>query len=437
MKHLWRITAILVLATMVLAACATPTAAPAAPAAPAEPAAPAAPAATEAPMATEAPAAPEPVTIALWTKEGEADGGLQYVQSLADAFTALNPNVTFEVVNKEVETLREDFQTASLAGSAPDLLWTVSDHAGPFTTAQLIQPVDKLFDMSKYVASVEMNGSTWAVPISSGNHLMLLYNKSLVPTPPANTDEFVSMAKALTAGDVYGFAYNQTEPFWLIPWLGGFNGKVFADDGVTPTLNTPEMVAALQFMYDIKFTTPIMPMESDYNGADTLFKEGKAAMIINGDWSLAGYKEALGDNFGVVAIPKVSATGTMPAPYTAGTYFMIPVDLEGAKLDVVKQFVEFATNLENQTGLVTKMARLPGLKEALTIDAITTDPILKASSEAMTFGTPQPTVVEMRCVFDSLKPEMLAVLASAGNKTPADAAASAQTSAESCISALE
>ncbi len=90
-----------------------------------------------------------PVTINLWTKEGEADGGFQYVTALTDAYTAAHPNVTFVVTNKEVETLREDFQTASLAGSAPELLWTVSDHLGPFTTADLIQPVDKLVDLSQ------------------------------------------------------------------------------------------------------------------------------------------------------------------------------------------------------------------------------------------------------------------------------------------------
>ena len=429
-KKLLPVFSMILVLVFILTACATPTAAPVATEAPM-----ATEAATEAPVATEA--APEPVTVVLWTKEGEADGGLQYVQSLADAFTALYPNVTFEVVNKEVETLREDFQTSSLAGDPPSLLWTVSDHAGPFTTAGLIQPVDELFDMSKYVESVVMNGSTWAVPISSGNHLMLLYNKALVPTAPATTDEFVEVAKALTAGDVYGFAYNQTEPFFANPWLGGFGGKVFADDGVTPTLNTPEMVATMQFLYDIKYTTPIMPLESDYNGADTLFKEGKAAMIINGDWSLAGYKEALGDNFGVAPIPEVSATGKMPAPMTSGVYFMIPVDLAGAELDAAKMFVEFVTNLENQTSMVTTLARLPGSIEALTIDAITSDPILKASSEAMTYGTPMPTVIEMRCVWDAWKPEMIAMLASASGTSAADAAANMQSAAETCISQLE
>jgi len=36
-----------------------------------------------------------------------------------------------DVVNYDVEKLRENFQTSALAGTGPDLLWTVNDHAGP------------------------------------------------------------------------------------------------------------------------------------------------------------------------------------------------------------------------------------------------------------------------------------------------------------------
>jgi len=381
----------------------------------------------------------EPVTIVLWTKEGPADNSLQYVQSLADAYMALQPNVTIEVVQKAtVEELREDFLTAGLAGSLPDLLWTVNDHAGPFTDAELIQPVDDLFDLSQYVdsalAAVQLDGKTWGVPIANGNHLMLLYNKDLVETPPANTDELVQIAQELTTADQYGLVYNQTEPFWLVPWLGGFGGKVFAEDGVTPTLNTPEMVNTLKFLYDIKYTTPIVPPESDYNGADTLFKEGKAAMIINGDWSLGGYKD-LGLNYGVARIPMVSATGEWPHPYTSGVYFMIADGVEGAKLEAVKDFVSFVTNPVNQSLQIAKLRRLPGLKSALEDQLIVTDPILQGSADQMVVGTPMPTVSEMRCNWDSMKPEMQAVLADA--KTPEDAAAAMQAAAEACIAKLE
>jgi arabinogalactan oligomer/maltooligosaccharide transport system substrate-binding protein len=376
----------------------------------------------------------EPVTIRLWTKEGETDGGLQFVKSLTDAFSVANPNVTFEVVNKDVETLREDFQTASLAGDPPELLWTVNDHAGPFTAADLIQPVENLFDLSKLVTSVEMAGHTWAVPISSGNHLMLLYNKDLVPEPPANTDELVSLGQSVTSGDTYGLVYNMTEPFWLVPWLGGFGGAVFAEDGVTPTLNTPEMVATLQFLYDLKFTDKIVPNEADYDGADALFKEGKSAMIINGDWSLGGYSDLFGDKLGVAPIPEVSSTGLWPAPYTSGVYFMLPKDLSGPKLDAVVSFVNFVTSEGNQLRLITELKRLPALLTALDSPLITSDPILSGSAAQMAKGVPMPSVLEMRCNWDAMKPEMQAVLAD--QKTPEDAAAAMQAAAESCIANL-
>ena len=139
MKKLFPVFSVLLIAALFLVACGKPPAPPVVTEVP--------PVATEAPVVTEAPVEAAPVVINLWTKEGENDGGFQYVTALTEAYTAAHPNVTFVVTNKEVETLREDFQTASLANAAPELLWTVSDHLGPFTAADLIQPVDELVDL--------------------------------------------------------------------------------------------------------------------------------------------------------------------------------------------------------------------------------------------------------------------------------------------------
>ncbi len=376
-----------------------------------------------------------PVTFALWTQESESEGGFQYIEALAESYMAAHANVTIDVLQKGTEDLREDFQTASLAGDSPELLWTVSDHAGPFTTADLILPVDDYFDMSKYVESVVANGKTWAVPITAGNHLMLLYNKDLVSKAPVTTDELIAMAKEHTSGDMYGLVYNQTEPFWLAPWLGGFGGKVFAADGVTPTLDTAAMVGTLQFLHDLKFVHKIMPNEADYGMADTLFKEGKAAFLINGDWSLTDYKGVLGDKLGITAIPKVSSTGKWSAPYTSGKYFMISNSVEGEKLDVVVDFIKFATNTENQVELVEKLVRLPGLTSVLNDPIVTGDPVFKDSGAALAKGTPMPTVLEMRANWDAMKPELIAVMS--GTKTPEEAAKAMQAAAEAGIAAMK
>lgn len=383
---------------------------------------------------SEAKGSDEMVTIEMWTKEGDVDGSLQWTKDLIADFMVANPKITVELVKKEdVETLREDFQTASLAGYIPDLLWTVSDHAGPFLTADLIQSVDKFVDLSKFVETVTTSEGSWAIPMSSGNHLMLIYNKSMIKNPPKTTDELISMGLELTGDGQYGLVYNQTEPFWFVPWLGGFGGKVFAADGVTPTLDTPEMVSALKFVASLKNEHGIVPQEADYNGADTLFKEGKAAMIINGDWSLGGYEEILGDDLGVTRIPMVSSTKSWPAPYTAGIYFMIPKDIDDAKAAAAGKLVEFFTSKEIQTRQVDEFNRLPGLLAAYDAPKLQESEILKGSAYQLEVGTPMPTVLEMRAVWDAIKPEFAQVLA--GNVTAEEAAKLMQEAAVAGIAA--
>jgi arabinogalactan oligomer/maltooligosaccharide transport system substrate-binding protein len=378
------------------------------------------------------------VNLVLWTKEGEE--ALDWNKSLNEEFMTSHPEITVELVKKlNVEVLREDFLTASLAGAAPDILWTVSDHAGPFVAADVVEAVDNLFDLNMYVESamnaVKLEGKYWGIPISNGNQLMLLYNKKLVAEAPKDTDELFAVGKKLTTEGNYALVWNQTEPFWLVPWLGGFKGKVFAEDGLTPTLNTPEMVATLKFLHDMKFDAKIVPPECDYDGADTLFKEEKAAMIINGDWSISGYVSALGDDLGVARIPKVSATGEWPKPYTSGVYFMLTKGISGDKLKAAQDFISFVSSKEKQLEMVKLLNRLPAVKEALEDQLIVDNPILKGSADQMVVGTPMPTVLEMRCNWDSMKPEMLAVLSD--TKSPEDAAKLMQSGAESCIKSLE
>ena len=404
--------------------------------------------ATAAPSGGEATAAPSAgggAKLVMWTKEGGTD--LDFVKKLAKEFGDKN-GVSIEIVNKDVETLRTDFQTAALAGSGPDLLWTVNDHAGPFTVAGIIQSADEVgIDTSKLVKAaldaVTLDGKVWGVPISAGNQLLLLYNKKIVKEAPKTTDDMIKVAKENTDASkgTYGLVYNQTEPFWLVPWLGGFGGNVFKDDGKTPNLDTPEMVNTLKFLKDLKDQN-VVPAESDYNTADALFQEGKAAMIVNGDWSLSTYAGSTASvtatqnlELGVAPMPTVSSTNKPAAPYTSGTYFMFPKGLSGDKLDAVKKFVAYVESPEVQARFTTDLKRLPALQSALTSDTVTKDPILSGAANALPQGAGMPAQAEMRCNWDAMKPQMQAVLA--GTASPEDAAKEMQASAETCVKDLK
>lgn len=380
-------------------------------------------------------AAVEEIEFDLWTQEGEAEQAFQYVESLAERYMEENSDVTINVVQKDTEELREDFQTASIAGAAPELLWTVNDHAGPFTAAGIIQPIGDLYNPDEFIEPVVMDGELYGIPISSGNHLMLLYNRQLVDSAPQDTDEMIEVGRALTEGNRYGFAYNMTEPFWLVPWLGGFGGSVFAEDGVTPTLDTPEMVATLQFLYDLTHVHGITPVEADYGTMDTLFKEGNAAMIINGDWSLGEYRDHFGDDLGIAPIPTVSETGLEPAPYTSGKYFMMSDTVEGELREAIGEFIEWVLTEERQLEMAETLTRLPGRLSALEHDQITGDPVLAGSAAAMANGTPMPAAIEMRANWDAMLPSQNAVLA--GTVSPQAAAAEMQSVSETAIQAMQ
>jgi arabinogalactan oligomer/maltooligosaccharide transport system substrate-binding protein len=277
---------------------------------------------------------------------------------------------------------------------------------------------------------------------------MLYWNKDLAgDTAPADSGAWVAKAKELTSGDKFGIVFNQTESFWLVPFLGGFGGSVFDADGKTPTLNTDAMKSALQFLYDLKYTDKVTPAEADYNVADGLFKDGKAAFIINGDWTLGAYaappcspcasgqNPGLGDKLGVGPLPMITGHED-PHPYIAGSFLMASkaVGDDPDLKTVVSDFMKWATAKDQQINIVKTLKRLPGNAEAIADPIVTGDPLLNGAAAAAQKGVPQPTNLEMRCVFDSMTAGVRDMFT--GNSDVAGIAGTMQSSAETCIAAL-
>jgi arabinogalactan oligomer/maltooligosaccharide transport system substrate-binding protein len=190
-------------------------------------------------------------------------------------------------------------------------------------------------------------------------------------------------------------------------------------------------------MYDLKYTDKVTPAEDTYDTADALFKEGKAAYIINGDWTLGAYSAAdvLGDKLGVGPLPMITGHED-PHPYIAGAFLMASkaVGDDADTKTVVADFLKFATATEQQIGIVETLKRLPGNAEAIADPIVTDDALLAGAAAAAQKGVPQPTNLEMRCVFDSMTAGVRDLFT--GNSDIAGIAETMQTSAETCISQL-
>jgi arabinogalactan oligomer/maltooligosaccharide transport system substrate-binding protein len=197
------------------------------------------------------------------------------------------------------------------------------------------------------------------------------------------------------------------------------------------------MKKTLQFVQDLKFKDQVVPKECDYGCADTLFKDGKAAMIINGDWSLGEYTNITATktiDLGTAPIPQVKGAD-WPKAYTSGTYVMFPTSLKGDKLEAVKKLVNYFISDDVQLSWVKSDKRLPSVAKLYSDKLITDDPILKGSAADLANGTGMPPQAEMRCIWDAMRPNQEAVMAN--KMTPADAAAAMQTAAEKCVAELK
>jgi len=373
----------------------------------------------------------------------QKDPGLEdLLKTQITAFEGIHKTITVKIVHYETEQLRTNFQTAAIAHSGPELVYGPNDNIGPWVTLKILQPIDTVMGSdfvkefsSNAVGAVSYKGHVYAAPDINGNHLMLLYNKKLVTgAAPQNTDQLISMAQGLTdkSKNQYGLAFNENEAFWLMPWLGGFGGAVF-DYSTKPTLNTQAMIDALTFERSLK-TQGVAPATADYAKADSLFTAGQAAFLINGDWSLSGYKKALGDNLGIAPLPMVTKTGKWAAPYTASRGYSINAAASGDKLKAAKLFLQFISQASENVK-VAPLGNIPANAAAANDPTVKNDPLLGASAAALVHGVPQPIVPEMRAIYDAIKTPLADVMN--GKQDPAAAAAVMQKDAETRIAQLQ
>jgi len=343
---------------------------------------------------------------------------------------------TIERVHYRTEDLQTQFQTAALAFGGPNLVYGPADKIGPYSIMGLIMPVEDLVSQAEIdrfdpVTLPILNGHVYGLPDHVGNHLTLVANLDLVDEIATNTDQWLEQLKTLTIdkdgdgkNEQYGVVFNLLEPFWLVPWLGGFGGWVM-DDQSRPTLGSAAMVDALQFLSDLK-RAGVVPQECDYPLADTLFKEGRAAYIINGPWSWQGYRDG-GIKVGLASIPMVSATGIWPTPMTSAKCYSINTYLDPATRECTAALLKWLTGTTVQTALAKGLSVMPGDKTAARNPDIQNDPALLASRLQIERGRLMPIVPEMRAIWDAMRPAYQSVMN--GEMTPSDAAQNMQNRA--------
>jgi arabinogalactan oligomer/maltooligosaccharide transport system substrate-binding protein len=375
-------------------------------------------------------------TITIW--HNWQGGYLDAKKAIFDAYMKQYPNVTINLVHKD--DVATSVTTAVPAGQGPDIVAWVDDVLGKFVKLEVIKPIDGLdgVDMSYMNANFSkaavdadtFDGKIYGMP-ETVEAITMIYNKDLITADqlPKTSDDLLNFAKSYPTAHPgsYGVVWNtRNDAYFNAPWVYGFGGYYVKADG---TVGLTSAGTKAGFNYISSFRSYI-PASVDYGVADTLFKEKKAAVIINGPWSIADYAKA-GINYGLQVLPTTS--GKPAQPFVGVKTLMVAATAQNPALavDVIKWF----DNKPNEIAQALANKEIPANKQALADPSVQAVTDIKGFGAQIVNGTPLPNTPFMTALWDPVAKALEAVWS--GKQSVDSALSDAQTAAQNNIAQLK
>jgi multiple sugar transport system substrate-binding protein len=254
-------------------------------------------------------------------------------QKVADQAHTDHPGITVKLQGTSWENYWSKIGTLLASGKAPCIVGMQSLRLASYANAML--PLDDL--MTKYGLKTEdfdkpimdglkADGKQIAIPYDSGP-LVIFYNRDAFkaagvaePKPGWTIDEFKAAAKKLTTAGRTGLVTTPGD-MGVPAWVRTLTGAEPLADGKL-NLTDPKFVEGFQGYTDFVRTDKIAPQVPGGNPdfETQQFVAGKAAMQLNGPWSLIDTKGKVKFQLGIAPIP---AGPDGSKTYTAGSGFGI------------------------------------------------------------------------------------------------------------------
>jgi multiple sugar transport system substrate-binding protein len=365
----------------------------------------------------------EPVTLSLWSRS--ATEGV--VTALVDRWNETHENQV-EVTIIPSDQFVTKFSTAIAGNQAPDLAVIDLIYTPAYMQADQLTNISDLamglpFFEDLSPAHVRLgtweDGNIYAVPFAAEGSF-LLYNKDLFEqagldpeSPPTTWNEIYEAATAINAlgDDIYGFYFAGAcagcNAFTFAPLIWASDGDVLSEDYSTPTLETDEVKAALNF-YRQMWEDGLIPEGAEIdNGADffNAFTSGKIGMAGSGAFGINGLKNDFPDiNFGVAFLPGEEGGRSS---FAGGDNIAIPKGSE--HVDEAFEFLEWMYSEEVQLEQYAANSQLPVRTDLADNVYFAEDPRLTTATEAMGIGK-APYSVKYNDLFNDANGPWLAMI---------------------------
>ncbi len=343
--------------------------------------------------------AQDAVTLTLWSRDSNQD----FVRQLVDAWNADHPNQIEVTIIPAAEFVTR-VGTGAAAGEVPDLLPIDLIYVPEFAKAGQLTEIGEFaealefFDQlsPSHVRLAMYDDGLYAVPFSAEGSV-LVYNKGLFTqagldpeTPPTNWNEIYEAAKAITAlgNGNYGFYFSGNcagcNAFTFLPYIWASGGDLLTDDGLTATVDTPELRAALEFYKKMWDEGLIPPGSQADTGTDffNAFAQGNIGMVGSGAFATSLLKRDYPDlDFGIAFLPGMEEG---VSSFAGGDSIAIPAG--AANPAAAFEFIAWTFSEEIQVEMYAKAGQLPVRIDLSNNKYFEEDPRLITNAEAMALG---------------------------------------------------
>lgn len=347
-------------------------------------------------------------TITLWHsyRGAEEDALIQVLER----FHASQSEIRVESLAIPNDVLASKLTTALPRGHGPDVFVFAHERIGGWAKAGMLRPLDRDLApgqresfLAETVEPLRFEGKLWGLPLSFKS-LALFYNKALVPTPPATSDEMVAMARTLSGGDRFGLAWETGNFYCHAPWFFGFGATIFHEDGRL-AFDTKAAIDSFAFVGGLR-ADGLVPEEVSGALVSSLFNQGNAGMVISGPWFTG---EISGDvDFGVAPLPLVSATGKPATPFLTDEGVMVSALAKspGAAFRVAS----FLAGEESARLRATVGRQAVASRAAWEDPVLANDPVLAAFRAQLATTIPMDNRPQMRNVWEPAQLSLRKVL---------------------------
>jgi multiple sugar transport system substrate-binding protein len=382
--------------------------------------------------------APATGTVEIWAPDGDAT----VLNDVLAGYQADNPDLELELTLIPADEYRTKLQAAIAAGTGPDIAQLYTEAQVQFISGGAFAAVpDGLVDSGDFFSgawdSGLVDGVAYSVPWYAYTYALVYrsdFAESAGAAAPTTWEETVPFFSSLQdGGAVHGLGaevgwgiYNGQDVGSYI-WQAG--GELLSEDGAEWTLDTPEVIEALEFNASY-FTSGVASLDGPgFLDAQPYFVEGKTGAMITGPWVIGALDGVAGEDgwtaSHVATAPVPAGAGGNIGAIAGGSWGVLAdSDNPESAWKVIRELSAPAT----QVAQFEAYSSLPAIESAWDDPAIADQPLLAAFFTQLQNTRTYPQVSSWAEVATQLGAEIEAV--AKGIKTAEQAAADLQAFAD-------